>query len=184
MDKKIKILDIGCGIGRWVNNLKSEIDIYHGIDFSENFVNKACVAFNNLNNVNFFLMSATDINQDVLLKKYDLIIMNGVCMYINDIPLLDLFKYINKLILRNGCIYLQESISILDDRLTLKDFYSKDLNMTYNAIYRTKDEYDKIIARYLTSFKIMQTGLLLDNETGVRKETNAQYWFLLRRSDK
>ena len=41
-----------------------------------------------------------------------------------------------------------------------------------------------IIARYLTSFKIMQTGLLLDNETGVRKETNAQYWFLLRRSDK
>ena len=82
MDKKIKILDIGCGIGRWVNNLKSEIDIYHGIDFSENFVNKACVAFNNLNNVNFFLMSATDINQDVLLKKYDLIIMNGVCMYI------------------------------------------------------------------------------------------------------
>ena len=50
--------------------------------------------------------------------------------------------------------------------------------MTYNAIYRTKDEYDKIIARYLTSFKIMQTGLLLDNETGARKETNAQYWFL------
>ena len=59
-------------------------------------MNKARVAFNNLNNVNFFLMSATDLNLDVLLKKYDLIIMNGVCMYINDIPFLDLLKKINK----------------------------------------------------------------------------------------
>ena len=173
-------MDIGCGIGRWVNNLKSEIDIYHGIDFSETFVNKACVAFANLKNVNFFHMSVTDIEHSVLLSKYDLIIMNGICMYINDIPLLEMFDKINKLIYHNGCIYLQESISILNERLTLKDFYSKDLNMTYNAVYRTKYEYEKMIEKYFTSFNLIQTGLLLDNETGAREETNAQYWFLAK----
>lgn len=174
--------NVGCGIGRWVNNLKSEIDVYHGIDFSEIFVNKACEAYRNYNNVYFYKMSATDIDRNILLNKYDLVIMNGICMYINDIQLSDLFNKLNELISDDGCIYLQESISIMENRLTLKDFYSKDLNSNYSPIYRTKIEYEKMIARSLTSFEIMTTGLLLDKETGAREETNAQYWFLTRRA--
>ena len=177
-EKKIKILDIGSGIGRWAHNLISEIDIYHGIDFSDNFVFKACETFKNCKNVNFFTMSATDIDRSKLLKQYDLIIMNGVCMYINDIPLLNLFSELNELLSDHGCIYLQESVSITGSRLTLKEFYSKDLKCTYNAIYRTKNDYDTMITKQLNLMEILTTGLLLDKDTGAREETNAQYWFL------
>ena len=36
--KGLSVLDIGCGMGRWANNLKNEVKLYHGIDFSENFI--------------------------------------------------------------------------------------------------------------------------------------------------
>ena len=77
-----------------------------------------------------------------------------------------------------GCIYLQESVSITGNRFTLNEFYSKDLKCTYSAIYRTKNDYDILITKQLNSIKILKTGLLLDEKTGAREETNAQYWFL------
>jgi len=123
-------------------------------------------------------MSATDIDRAKLLKQYDLIIMNGVCMYINDIPLLNLFSELNELLSDQACIYLQESVSIKGTRLTLKEFYSDDLKCTYNAIYRTKNDYNSMITKQLNPIKILTTGLLLDKDSGAREETNAQYWFL------
>jgi len=35
-----------------------------------------------------------------------------------------------------------------------------------------------LITKQLNSIKILKTGLLLDEKTGAREETNAQYWFL------
>lgn len=44
--ENISILDIGCGMGRWANNLKNRNCIYTGIDMSENFIeyNKKIIA--------------------------------------------------------------------------------------------------------------------------------------------
>lgn len=183
-DKKYSILDIGSGIGRWVENLQTQIAVYHGIDFSEKFVAMANENYKESPDVHFFYMSATHLNKSTLLEEYDLVIMNGVLMYINDDQLLYLFKELNELISANGCIYLQESVSTIWKRLTLKDFYSQDLNEMYNAIYRTKNEYDQAMGKELPSFECEVTGLLLDKETGARDETNAQYWFLKRRNIK
>lgn len=180
-NKNNKVLDIGSGLGRWVRNLESKIDTYTGIDFSDNYVQKATELCNAYNNVHFFQMSATALDCSRLLKGYDLVIMNGVCMYINDEDLFVLFGKLNGLIANDGCIYLQESISILGGRMTLKDFYSEDLNCKYHAIYRTRNEYEELITKFLPSFEVRTTGLLLDKETGAREETNAQYWFLSRR---
>ena len=176
LNKKISVLDIGCGIGRWVKNLKDCIAVYHGIDFS----NK-CIEFNKKNfqcneNLNFFEMSATDIAYDKLLVGYDLIIINGILMYINDIDIDKVFNSIACFKAKN--IYIQESISILNERLTLKEFYSSELGTNYSAIYRLQKDYESLIIKHLGNYSVIKKGVLLDRETGARDETNAYYWFL------
>ena len=174
--KNFSVLDIGCGMGRWANNLKDEIKLYHGIDFSENFITSNKKRFKSYENINFMVMSATNIDLSKLNITYDLIIISGVLMYINDKQINGIFNNIKKLNPRY--IYLQESISILNDGLTLKDFYSKELDTQYNAIYRTKEEYEFYVQNILSEYEIQDSSLLLDKETGAREETNAQYWFI------
>jgi hypothetical protein len=160
--------------------------MYHGIDFSQEFVKAASSAFDGEKNIKFFTMSAIDIDTTRLLKKYDLIIINGVTMYINDDNINRLFYYCNQLTGESSAIYFQESVSILPHRLTLKDFYSEDLKTYYNAIYRTSQEYERFFMECLPDFEFKkdESGLLLDKDTGAREETNARYWFLRRKEVK
>ncbi len=172
--QKLNVLDIGCGIARWATNLKDLIASYHGIDQCEEYINENSDIFGN-DNYKFFCMSAANINTAILLPKYDLIIVTGVSVYLNDDETSSMLNILNML---GGNFYFQESISLGKSRLTLKDFYSDNLNSYYSAIYRTKDEYNDFIKKYLTNFKVRNEGILLDNKTGARAETNAYYWFL------
>jgi SAM-dependent methyltransferase len=176
--EKKNILDIGCGIGRWAYNLKPIIQKYDGIDFSEEFIQAANFNFKDFDKIKFYCMSATDINRTKLLDKYDVVIVTEVSMYINDEELEKLYNYINSFTQQGSFLYLQDTTSLLETRLTLKDFNSKELKTKYNAIYRTKKEYETLFERYLPAFKLAENGtkLLLDKTSGAREETNARYW--------
>ena len=176
-DKKT-VLDIGCGIGRWAYNLKPVIKAYDGIDFSEDFVNAANNHFKDASEINFYCMSAIEIDTVKLLEKYDVVIAAAVSMYINDDELHKFYGYINSLTGKGSLLYLQDTTSLLETRLTLKDFDSKELKTKYNAIYRTKSEYEALFSRYLPEFQLREAGtdLLLDKNSGAREETNARYW--------
>ena len=176
-DKKT-VLDIGCGIGRWAYNLKPVIKTYDGIDFSEEFVNAANSNFKDFSEINFYCMPAVEIDTVKLLEKYDAVIAAEVSMYINDDELHKLYGYINKLTGKGSLLYIQDTTSLLETRLTLKDFDSKELKTKYNAIYRTRAEYETLLGRYLPEFKLKEerTELLLDKDSGAREETNARYW--------
>lgn len=176
--KKYDILDIGCGNGRWCNNLRKNIKIYHGIDYSNEFIKSNQSNFSEFDNYKFFNMSITDIDISKLFNKYDLLIATGVLMYVNDNDIKSFFNLINNI--NPTFIYMQESVSIMPTRLTLKDFDSEELKTEYSAIYRTLDEYKNYILSLMSSYKINKTGLLLDKQTGAREETNASYWFLER----
>jgi cyclopropane fatty-acyl-phospholipid synthase-like methyltransferase len=161
--------------------LGSIVTTYHGIDFSEEFVKVANNNFKNNKNIQFFYMSATDIDTRTLLSVYDLIIVTGVVMYINDSNISRFFSYCNKLTGVSSAIYFQESVSILPYRLTLSNFDSIELKSKYSAIYRTSKEYEKYFSEYLSDWQIKATDILLDKDTGAREETNARYWFLKRK---
>lgn len=179
-NKKYKILDIGCGIGRWVSNLHNFIEQYTGIDYTNGFIELAKNKYKQFN-VNFIQMSVTSIDLSALFSSYDLSILTGVCMYINDKDLPKLFSVINALTTQT--IYLQESVSLTNERLTLKEYYSNDLKRAYSAIYRIIPEYESFLKNYCTNFKLVSKGLLLDAQTGKREETNAAYWILKRSSN-
>ena len=172
--KNPKILDIGCGIGRWAENLINQFDSYTGVDFSEGFINFASKKFANYSNIKFYNNSILNLDKEILNSKFNFIICTGVLMYVNDSNIFDIFKAFRRV--TPEYVYIQESISLMDARLTLNQFESKDLQTNYNAIYRTKQEYEEYFKT--NGFDIIKTDLLLDNKSGAREETNAQYWIL------
>ena len=172
--KNPRILDIGCGIGRWAENLINQFDSYTGVDFSEGFINFASKKFANYSNIKFYNNSILNLDKEILDSKFNFIICTGVLMYVNDSNIFDIFKAFRRV--TPEYVYIQESISLMDVRLTLNKFESKDLQTNYNAIYRTKQEYEEYFKT--NKFDIIKTDLLLDNKSGAREETNAQYWIL------
>ncbi len=169
-----RILDIGCGIGRWAENLINQFDYYTGVDFSEGFIDYASKKFSDNKNIKFCNNSILELDDTILSSNFNFIICTGVLMYVNDSNIFDIFKAFRRV--TPEYVYIQESISLMDARLTLNQFESKDLQTNYNAIYRTKQEYEEYFKT--NGFDIIKTDLLLDNKSGAREETNAQYWIL------
>lgn len=173
-----KVLDIGCGCGRWAENLQKMLFCYDGVDFTENYVEAAKELFKHNDNIHFYQMSATELNMNILRDDYDIVILNGLCMYLNDDALKGVFVSLKSLLARDGKVYLRESVSTIGRRLTLKDFPSEELKTDYNAIYRTPEEYEQLFQEVFPEASIRNSGFLLDKETGAREETNQKYWLL------
>ena len=168
-----KIIEIGCGLGRWAEVFHDKCESYLGLDYAENLI-KLANEYYNYENCEFQVMSALDINIDELLIKppFDIIFIAGVLIYLNDEDISQMIKEINKIASKDKIIYIRETISVMDTRLTLKDFYSADLDADYNAIYRTKDELLEFFKGFenitnIKSDKIHET-LNKHDETGYR----------------
>ena len=137
------VLEIGCGVGRWVEALHDKCGSYLGLDFSEELLEIAEESYKQYDNCKFQLMSATDIKVDELVIKppFDIIIFSGFLMYINDDDINIIMDEVNQIGADDKKVFAMEPISHMDSRLTLKDFYSEGLESDYSAIYRTESEY-------------------------------------------
>ena len=71
----------------------------------------------------------------------------------------------------------------IDERLTLKEFYSEELKDKYDAIYRTRDELLNVFEKTLMAagFRITQNGFLFDEDALNNRKETAQYYFVLER---
>ena len=143
-----KIIEIGCGIGRWAEALHDKCESFLGLDFSEDLIE---IANNTIDfdNCKFQVMSATDIKVDELLIEppFDIIIFSGFLMYINDDDIGIVMEEVNNIGSENMKVFDMEPVSCMETRLTLKDFYSEGLESDYNAIYRTEDEYIEVFKK-------------------------------------
>lgn len=204
---KLNVLDLGCGNGRWAQNL-NDLDIiqtYDGVDFVAGFVDICKNKFKDDSRFQFFQMRLTDLDLNVLKKEYDLILMCGVLVYINDSDIPNILKTIDSLLKKGGVFYSEESVATIENRMTLKNFYSEELKTHYNAIYRTPSEYEALFGQYIRDIEIFGGGnscstrklapepkptwqhgalpnyeLLLDEKTGAHKETNTAAWVFIR----
>lgn len=137
-----KILEIGCGTGRWAEVFHDKCDSYLGIDYSEDLIEIAKENYN-YDNCHFQVLSASQLDTADLLVNapFDIVIITGVLIYFNDDTIKKMIKDLNSLCASNKTIYIRETLSFLETRLTLKDFFSENLEADYNAIYRTDDEF-------------------------------------------
>ncbi|MBR4448275.1 class I SAM-dependent methyltransferase [Methanobrevibacter sp.] len=171
-----KVLEVGCGIGRWAEALHNKCESFLGIDYTEDLIKIANNSYD-FDDCKFQVMSATDIKEDELLIEppFDVIIFSGVLMYINDEDIKVVFNELNKIGVEDKKLFIMEPVSRMGERLTLKDFYSEGLEADYSAIYRTEEEYRELF-ECLNYNKIFADDIF--EELSDHSETHYKYFVI------
>lgn len=183
LDGKSRVLDVACGIGRWYDAIDTDIEEYCGVDLCEGLIQIAKERHKE-DNVDFLTGAATELCQVLEQNgkgKYNRALVIGGLMYFNDEDICDVLNQICRVTDKDSILCMREPIGI-SDRLTLRDFYSDELQHSYNAIYRTREELMKFFASTLlvSGFCVEKEGWLFEDDLNNRKET-AQYYFVFRR---
>lgn len=185
--KGSRVLDIGCGVARWategvMGTITAE-GAYVGVDYTRGLLDMARKNTAAYPNCRFFCGSFQDIRsvlpQDLLDTRFDVILVNGVMMYINDEDIAACLGNVSSLLADGGIAYLKESVGFTE-RLTLNETYSDELTSTYSAIYRSIAEYDAFFARFFPadSFTVVERDDMWKWNLHNRRETTAYYWII------
>jgi cyclopropane fatty-acyl-phospholipid synthase-like methyltransferase len=174
-----RLLDIGCGSGRWSEVLSSLTQYYHGIDSSLGLLDIARTNFTQANTkytcIKANELSLKALNENVLFER---VCCFGVLIYLNELELDNTFKGVAEVTAPNGIFLLREPTGV-DCRLTIQNHFSDDMEQTYNAIYRTEQELlDKAEKNlYPWGFKLISCGDVFENiDLNNRTETKQRYY--------
>ncbi len=184
LDSDSKILDVACGIGRWYDSIDTEIKEYCGVDFCKELIQIAKTKHQDCRQADFLTGSAMEL-ESVLAGNgkgtYNRVLMIGILLCFNDEDVRTVLEQVSLVSEQDAILCIREPIGI-NDRLTLKDFYSEELEDHYNAIYRTREELMDMFEDTLLSsgFQLEKEGWMFGDELNNRKET-AQYYFVFRR---
>lgn len=185
LNEESSVLDIACGIGRWADSINENINKYCGIDFSPELIeiahrrNRACEK-------KTFLVGAANETKRVLeennQRKFNVVLLIGILMYLNEDDVIDTLMQIVDVLEEHAVICVREPVG-LDNRLTLKNFYSQELNDNYNAIYRTRTELMNIFKNTLlkNGFEITKEGFLFEKASLNNRSETEQYYYIFRR---
>lgn len=184
LQKKSRVLDVGCGIGRWADALPEYIEAYCGVDFCGELIE---IADKRNKKANFFFCEgATSEIEQVLQERekgtYNTVLVVGNLIYLNDEDIKTAFEQIERICEPHAVICIREPIGI-EDRLTLKDFFSEELKDNYNVIYRTRAELMNFFeGSFLKKgFQIQKEGFLFDEDKLENRKETAQYYYILER---
>lgn len=180
-----RVLDIGCGNGRWYEALKKFGLAYTGVDFSPSLINIAREKYQNSDLCKFIVGKADDISSEILSDKECLIthvIISGVTLYLNDAEVINMLIGLDSLSQSGTIIYLREPIAN-NTRLTLNEHWSDDLDSHYSAIYRTQAELLSLISGCPSVMKLelIECGDMYPDALNNRKETQQRYYLLKRK---
>lgn len=182
-DEQSKILDIGCGIGRWAEIFKEkDMTLYQGIDISEKLIAVAAKVYNDNEKIQFYSKDPIEFFATNN-SKFDIVILSSVLNYINDTELQKIFTEIEKFTNKNALIYFRMPISVLDKRLTLKEFWSDELEESYSSVYRTDKEYKESFEKYLKDYNIVLDKFLYKEETLNNRIETKQKVYILKKKE-
>ena len=187
--KGSRVLDIGCGVARWatagVLGTISDEGIYVGVDYTASMLELAKKNTEAYGNCRFFCGSFQEIlsvlPQELRAAKFDVVLVNGVMMYINDEDISSCLGNVNSLLAPGGIAYIKESVGFTE-RLTLNESYSDELTSNYSAIYRSIEEYDALLGQQLPAgeFTVLERDDMWKWNLHNRRETTAYYWIIRR----
>ena len=179
---KTSVLDIGCGVGRWGGTLVPLCNKYVGVDFSEEMVRAARISFGTSDNTKFLCSSFQDLFalEEIAGQKFDVVVIAGVSMYINDSELQMCFRNLASLLNPGAVIYIEESVGV-KERLTLSNIWSESLSDNYNAIYRTRQEYLDLLQPLMSRNNIISEGYFASLDKKELSETS--HWYILLRNE-
>jgi 2-polyprenyl-3-methyl-5-hydroxy-6-metoxy-1,4-benzoquinol methylase len=176
--KSTKVLDIGCGIGRWAKTMAPLVHKYHGTDLMPQFIDIAKEECKEFSNVTFQSISAQEITDTSIDGKFNLIFISGLLIYLNDNEIRNLFNVLNSYMENHCQILIREPIGI-EERLTLNKVWSEELQCEYSAVYRTVQEYKELFLNFQNT-KCIISSRLYEQNLNNREET-AHYYFILEK---
>jgi cyclopropane fatty-acyl-phospholipid synthase-like methyltransferase len=141
--KKISVLDLGCGNGRWAGILRGKLSRYVGIDFSETFIKHAKVQYPDEAMYSFNCMPAQNYRVN---EKYDVIFIIGLLTYLNDDQIRTMVENIKMMLHSDGTIFVRNVT--VDRHDPTRKVYDRKLNiiekifgrMKYQLIRRSPEE--------------------------------------------
>lgn len=149
-----RVLDLGCGVGRWAEFLLPGCGCYCGVDFSPEMIRQAEETCRSLGGeYQLHCLSVVDAaaqSAEFFGGRFDLVLLAGVLPYLNDAEAERLVCCLPNLLLPHCTIFLGGPVGV-GRRLTLNDFPSQALHTAYNVIYRTDAEYRELFAPLLAA---------------------------------
>jgi len=183
VDNSSRILDAGCGTGRWAEVLIPQCALYFGIDVSAGLINIAIERFDNHNNAQFAVCPVDTLTKEKICidQAFTHILSFGVFIYLNDDEILDALRGYADVAAPGALIMFREPIA-LENRLTLREHFSEDMDQQYSAIYRTEQELlSLIITVFGTTFTQVGTDDVYPDATLNNRTETKQKWFLWKK---
>ncbi len=154
VNKNTKILDIGCGNGRYGKIFVPMISKYIGTDISNNFIKQNKLDFES-NNAEFFHSPAHEFFYD---DKFDYIFLIGLLTYMNDEEIISMTSNCSKMLKKDGELIIRNVVNKNSTRKFFDDkyFFIKHLfkSPRYQIIRRHEDEIASMISN---DFKLLST---------------------------
>jgi len=183
LDADSRVLDVGCGIGRWAEPVLAAGAGYCGTDFSEPLLEVARDRVTDPR-ARFAHAAIQDLDPHLLGEPggFDRVIVAGVLIYLNDEDVVRGLDAVTACAAPRSQVYLREPVAT-GERLTLNGHWSSDLDQSYSAVYRTAAELDQVMDATLgrAGFALHEAGELYPPALNNRADTRQRY-FLWRRS--
>ena len=178
-----RVLDIGCGIGRWADAILPVASAYCGLDFSEGLIEHArrrCAD----PRARFVVESAENAGavRDLQEPGFDRVIVSGVLIYLNDDHVRHMVATLGNALAASALIYLREPVG-LETRLTLDGHWSEELKAPYSAIYRSRVELEQIVFAPLAAqgFRRVEEGPVYAEAALNNRSETRQFYFVMER---
>jgi SAM-dependent methyltransferase len=173
------VLDLGCGIGRWAEAIGPSVKSYFGVDIDEGMIAIARNRFKDQPTLRFEALRAQDIDLPFknAYEPFTLVVIVGVLMYLNDAECQSMLQKLSGL--SEARILVREPLGI-ENRLTLDQVWSEELQHLYSAVYRTEKEMRSLLESAFApaGLNIQRAAPLYPESLNNRKETK-QHYFLL-----
>ena len=184
LGKDDRVLDVGCGTGRWASLLIDACARYRGVDASPGLIEIATRLHGQHANARFSVGAVEELSRAGLGEAHGFtrIVCFGVLVYLNDGEAQRAMRAMAECAATRCRFILREPVGI-PNRLTIKGHFSEDMDQIYNAIYRTENELMAMIApTFLAAgFEVVERGdVYADADLNNRAETKQRFFVLVR----
>jgi 2-polyprenyl-3-methyl-5-hydroxy-6-metoxy-1,4-benzoquinol methylase len=134
-NKSTRLLEMGCGTGRWAMSLAPKVNCYVGVDFSRDSLEYAEeeARRRRLTNARFCQASITEFRSS---QAFDVVYFSGVSQYLEDSDMIQVLRNIRPLLLDS---------TVIVDRSTINNRAREVANSDgYFSIYRTPSEIEHL----------------------------------------